>query len=131
MADTAGTPEEPVLLDPNSFDEFVARHELVLVDVWADWCGPCKQLDPAVESLAEESDVAIGKIDYDEHPDLADDLRSVVGKTLAKTPRIAWGLPSLFVLRDGKVVERSVAIDTDTETVVSEADIQELLAPYR
>lgn len=126
-----GTPDEPVFLAPETFDDFVEAHDLVLVDVWAEWCGPCKRLDPAVEAVAAEPDVAVGKIDYDAHPDLADDLRSLVGKALSKAPRVAWGLPSLFVLHEGDVVERSIAVDTDEETVVSEGDVRELLAPYR
>lgn len=126
-----GTPDEPVFLAPETFDDFVEAHDLVLVDVWAEWCGPCRRLDPAVEAVAAEPDVAVGKIDYDAHPDLADDLRSLVGKALSKTPRVAWGLPSLFVLHEGDVVERSIAIDTDDETVVSERGVRELLAPYR
>ncbi|WP_435184305.1 thioredoxin [Halobellus sp. EA9] len=53
------------------FDELVADHDVVLVDYHAEWCGPCKMLEPTVEELAAETDAVVLKVDIDEHQDLA------------------------------------------------------------
>jgi len=60
-------------LNKNNFDEIVKKSEKpVLVDFWADWCGPCKMLGPVVHELAEETDeVIFAKVNVDNEPDLA------------------------------------------------------------
>ncbi|MFB6090132.1 MAG: thioredoxin [Halobellus sp.] len=61
------------------FDELVAESDVVLVDYHAEWCGPCKMLEPTVEELADETDAVVLKVDIDEHQELARDagVRSV------------------------------------------------------
>lgn len=60
-------------------DELVAENDVVLVDYHADWCGPCKMLEPTVEEIAAETDVAVLKVDIDELQELAQEqgIRSV------------------------------------------------------
>jgi thioredoxin 1 len=73
-------PSEPIHVTSQShLDELVAEHDVVLVDFYADWCGPCKMLEPTVEEIAAESDVAVLKVDIDELQELARDagVRSV------------------------------------------------------
>ena len=66
-----GTPmavDHPVLLDDESFDRVIAETEIpVLVDFYADWCGPCKMMAPSVETLARESvgRALVAKLDTD------------------------------------------------------------------
>ncbi|MDD3410441.1 MAG: thioredoxin [Eubacteriales bacterium] len=68
----------------------------VLVDFYADWCGPCKMVSPLVDQLAEESDAyKVGKINVDEQPELA-----------AKYG--VMSIPTLLVLKDGKVAQQAV-----------------------
>jgi thioredoxin 1 len=57
----------------------VSEHEVALVDYYADWCGPCKMLEPTVEEIAAETDAAVLKVDIDELQELARDvgIRSV------------------------------------------------------
>jgi thioredoxin 1 len=57
----------------------VAEGGVVLVDYYADWCGPCKMLEPTVEALAADGDLTVLKVDIDEHQALARDagVRSV------------------------------------------------------
>lgn len=132
MTEATGWPDSLRMLTPETFDEFVDAHPVVLVDVWAEWCGPCRKLDPVMEGIADSyrGEVAVGKIDYDEHPELADDQRGLLGRLLVDAPGVTWGLPSLFVLVDGEVVERTTGMDLRDGAVVSTGDVEALLEPY-
>jgi len=69
----------------------------VLVDFWAEWCGPCKMIGPLIEELATEYDgkAVIGKLNVDENPDVAATygIRSI---------------PTLLVFKGGEIVDRIV-----------------------
>ena len=69
----------------------------VLVDVWADWCGPCKAIAPIVEELAREYEgrLTVMKLDVDENP------------RTASTYQVQ-SIPTLLVFKDGKLAERIV-----------------------
>ena len=81
-----------VQINRNNFEEFKKSEKPILLDFYADWCGPCRMLGPVVHEIAEEHpEYAIGKINVNEEPELAE----------------AFGvmsIPALFVLRGGKVV---------------------------
>ncbi len=73
-------PSEPIYVESQThLDDLVAEHDVVLADFYADWCGPCKMLEPTVKEIAAESEAAVVKIDIDELQDLARDagVRSV------------------------------------------------------
>ena len=60
----------------NNFAQVQNSEKPVLLDFYADWCGPCRMVVPIIEEIAEErSDIKVGKINVDEQPELADRLR--------------------------------------------------------
>lgn len=70
----------------------------VLLDFWAGWCGPCRMLSPVVDEIAEERpDIKVGKVNVDEEAELAASFR-------------VMSIPTLVVIRDGKVVNQSVGV---------------------
>lgn len=81
-----------------TFDDEVRNSELpVVIDFWAEWCGPCRQIGPALEELSVqyEGRVKIAKVNVDENPQV----------TAAMGIR---GIPALFLVKDGKIVSNKV-----------------------
>jgi len=52
-----------------SFNEVVSTNDLVLVDFWAEWCGPCKKISPILDEISNETGLLVGKLNVDENPE--------------------------------------------------------------
>ncbi|SDF43083.1 thioredoxin [Halorubrum xinjiangense] len=101
MSSTEAAPAEPIqLTDAAAFDTHVTDNDVVLVDFYADWCGPCQMMEPAVEAVAEDTDAAVLKVDVDVHQALAGEYG-------------VQGIPTLLVFADGEPVERMVGAQTE------------------
>ena len=79
----------------NNFDSVKNSEKTVLLDFYADWCGPCRMVSPLVDEIAEENQqYLVGKINVDEEPQLA----QAFGVTT---------IPTLVVMKNGQIVEQS------------------------
>ena len=57
-----------VILTDSDFNSIIESNDLVLVDFWAEWCGPCRKLSPILEELSSETGLLVGKLNVDENP---------------------------------------------------------------
>lgn len=90
-----------ILTSDNFAAEVLGASGPVLVDFWAQWCGPCRMQSPAVEQLAEEG-YQVGKVNVDEQPALAAEYR-------------VMNIPTLIIFRDGKEADRMVGVQSKAE----------------
>ena len=79
----------------NFHSEVINSDKKVLLDFWAPWCGPCRQVVPLVEQIAEERpDIKVGKINVDENPELAAQFG-------------VMSIPTLVVMENGRIINQA------------------------
>ncbi len=88
---------KPVEITDSNFEEIINSDKPVLVDFWAEWCGPCKMIGPVVEELASDYDgkAVIGKVNVDENPNVS----------------VKFGIrsiPTLLVFKNGEIVDKQI-----------------------
>ena len=87
----------------NFRSEVLQSKKVVLLDFYADWCGPCRMLSPVIEEIAAENpDIKVGKVNVDENMDLANRFKVV-------------SIPLLVVMKDGEVVNKSLGVSPKEE----------------
>lgn len=83
-----------IMVDKSNFEEIKSSEKRVLLDFYADWCGPCKMVAPIINEIAEENpQYVVGKINVDENPELA----------------IQFGvstIPNLVIMEGGEVINQ-------------------------
>jgi thioredoxin len=57
-----------MIVTDESFDNVLQSHNLVLIDFWAPWCGPCKKISPILDEISQERGLWVGKLNVDENP---------------------------------------------------------------
>jgi thioredoxin 1 len=92
-------PNIVTLTDANFQEEVLQSLTPVLVDFWADWCGPCKMLSPILDEIAGDYDgrVKVAKVNIDEHQGVA-------------TEYGVRAIPTLLIFKNGQVVEQVVGL---------------------
>ncbi|MDE6408207.1 MAG: thioredoxin [Anaeroplasmataceae bacterium] len=83
-----------ITVTKDNFNE-VVKEGTIILDFWASWCGPCRMLSPVLETLAEEENLVIGKVNVDEEEELASSFN-------------ISSIPALFLIKDGKVANKTV-----------------------
>jgi thioredoxin 1 len=88
---------KPIEITDSNFEEIIASEKPVLVDFWAEWCGPCRMVGPIVEELASDYDgkAVVGKVDVDTNPEVSAKfgIRSI---------------PTLLVFKGGEIVDKQI-----------------------
>lgn len=83
--------------------EVMQSEQVVLLDFFASWCGPCRMVAPIIDEIAEENtDIRVGKVDVDAETELAAKFQ-------------VYSIPTLVVMKDGKVVTQSTGAKTKTQ----------------
>ena len=88
-----------ITITADNFDtEVMQSKKTVLLDFWAEWCGPCRMLAPTIDEIADErDDIKVGKVNVDNDPELAKQFG-------------IFSIPTLVVIKNGEVVSQTAGV---------------------
>jgi thioredoxin 1 len=84
-----------LIVTDESFDRVLDAHNLILIDFWAPWCGPCKKISPVLDEISNERGLWVGKLNVDENPIKSDEY-SVIS------------IPTMILFKSGDPVKKIV-----------------------
>lgn len=93
----------PLHVTDGNFEETIKNNNIVLLDFWATWCGPCRALAPTIDEIAQEysGKALIGKLDVDKNPSIAEKFQ-------------VFSIPTMILFKNGQEVERLVGLCVKT-----------------
>jgi thioredoxin 1 len=80
-----------MILTDQNFNQEVESNETILIDFWAEWCGPCKKVSPILDEISNDTGLLVGKLNIDENPE----------KTLEYSVQ---SIPTMVLFRNGQPV---------------------------
>ena len=92
--------------DENFDTEVIKSSKPIVVDFWAEWCGPCKQIGPILEDLSDEykEKITIGKLDVDENPEIASKYQ-------------IRGIPTMMLFNNGTLIDTKVGMSSKSDLI--------------
>ena len=90
-------PDAPITVTDATFNQIIQQHQLMLIDCWAPWCGPCQIIGPVIDEIAEDyaGKAVFGKLNVDENPQTSERFG-------------IFSIPTLLVIKNGSEVDRIV-----------------------
>jgi|SRR5574344_1566666 thioredoxin 1 len=90
-----------VEINESNYGDYAAKSDLLILDFWATWCGPCRALSPVIAELAKdyEGKAIVGKVNTDENPDLCDKFG-------------IRNIPTVLFLRKGELLDKNIGATT-------------------
>jgi thioredoxin 1 len=80
-----------MIVTDQSFDNEIKAHNLIMIDFWAPWCGPCKKVSPILDEISDEHGLWVGKLNVDENP-------------LKSTEYSVSSIPTMVLFKNGQPV---------------------------
>jgi thioredoxin 1 len=81
-----------MIVTDESFDDVIKSNGLVLIDFWAEWCGPCKMVSPILDEISKEHGILVGKLNIDDNP-------------LKPVEFSVSSIPTMLLFEDGVVIK--------------------------
>ena len=98
---------DPIIITDNNFEDVVKSDIPVIIDFYADWCGPCKMQSPIIENIAKNNtNIKVGKINVDNNPTLAEKCEIM-------------SIPTIIVLKDGEIIKKFIGLTSENEILES------------
>lgn len=90
-------PDAPLKITDTDIEEYIKKYEIIVIDCWAPWCGPCRMVGPIIEQLAREMQgkIVFGKLNVDENP-------------VTSAKHQIMSIPTLLIFKKGNLIDRFV-----------------------